>query len=312
MTLAKKLLTNLWLALCFSLYADVEDHLRKVPDKSQMRTIAHIDCIYMINLDQRPEKWDQSIRQLAPYGIVPCRFPAVNGWELSLEEINDIGVLFSPQMEGNFLGTCYPFHQNFEPSHEVIQYYGQTYFCHCMSRGAIGIALSHISVLQDAFDSGYETIWVMEDDIDVKQSPHLLSEMIDRLDQLIGKDGWDVLFTDRDIRNIYGDYIPNFYAGRRPDMAASLGENSYSLREQISPDFLKIGSRSGAHSMVLRKSGIKKLLDFFKSHQIFFPYDMEYILPFGIRLFSLMNDIVSNLPGASSDNGGPNYLKGMQ
>ncbi|MFI5334690.1 MAG: hypothetical protein ACHQT8_05960 [Chlamydiales bacterium] len=31
--------------------------------------------------------------------------------------------------------------------------------------------LSHLSILQDAFDSGYETIWVMEDDIEVVRNP---------------------------------------------------------------------------------------------------------------------------------------------
>lgn len=29
--------------------------------------------------------------------------------------------------------------------------------------------LSHLSVLKDALDSGYETIWVMEDDIHIIQ-----------------------------------------------------------------------------------------------------------------------------------------------
>jgi hypothetical protein len=36
---------------------------------------------------------------------------------------------------------------------------------------------------------------------------------------------------------------------------------------------------------------------------------MEYILPTGIKLFAVTEDVVSNLPKALSDNGGPNYLK---
>lgn len=290
------------------IHADVEDHLKKVGDKSQMKTMKNIDCIYLINLDQRPEKWHKSIHQLSAFGIFPCRFSAVNGWELSPEEINDVGLLYSPEMRGGFMGTCYPPDGNFEPSHEIIQYYGKTYFCHCMSRGAIGIALSHLSVLQDAYDSNYETIWVMEDDVEIIKDPHCLSSLIEKLDILVGKENWDVLFTDKDIRNNNGQYVPTYWAGRRPDVLFPSVENNYSLREEISPEFMKIGARSGAHSMILRRSGIKKILQFCKAHQIFFPYDMEYILPPGIHLFSVLSDVVSNLPGASSDNGGPNYL----
>jgi GR25 family glycosyltransferase involved in LPS biosynthesis len=287
-----------------SLFADVEDHLRKMPGPSSCQTIEGIDFIYLINLDQRPEKWEKSISQLAPYGIRPCRFQAVNGWKLSLEEINDVGLRYCPGMRGDFLGTCYPLDKHFEPIHEYIQRYGKNYFCHCMSRGAIGIMLSHLSVLQDAFDAGHETIWVMEDDIEVRKDPRILSKLIQNLDDLVGSSNWDVLFTDRDIRDVYGNYVPNFYAGRRPDFVS---ENNYSLRQSIGSNFMQIGARSGAHSMILRKSGIEKILSFCKAHQIFFPYDMEYILPPGIRLFSVVEDVVSNLPGASSDNGGPNY-----
>jgi hypothetical protein len=60
--------------------------------------------------------------------------------------------------------------------------------------------------------------------------------------------------------------------------------------------------------MILRRSGIKKLLQFFKAHQIFLPYDMDYILPPGIKLFTVLEDVVSNFPKADSDNGAPNYM----
>src|SRR5579862_1302134 len=184
------------------LMADLEDHLKKV-DRSmrneQMSSMRNIDCIYMINLDQRPEKWKLSIDQLAPYGIEPLRFSAVNGWELSLEAINDVGLPYSIEMEGNFMATSYHLDGNFEPSHELILNYGQTYYCHCMARGTIGIALSHISILQDAYDQGYETIWLMEDDIYVLRDPRILPDLINKLDVLVGKDQWDVLFTDRDM-----------------------------------------------------------------------------------------------------------------
>lgn len=291
------------------LEAGVMDHLKRPEEKTGVKSIRNVDMIYMINLDERPEKWKRSIDQLTPYGIYPCRFSAVNGWKLSLETLDDIGLKFAPGMQGGFLGTCYHPHRNFEQDHETIQSHGQTYFCHCLSRGAIGCTLSHLSVLKDAWDSGYETIWVLEDDIDVRRDPRLLSDLIEELDGLVGARNWDVLFTDRDIKDGNGNYVPNYWAGIRPDFYNVPGANDYAARVGVSHNFWKIGARSGSHSMVIRRSGIAKLLQFFVSHQIFFPYDMEYILPLGINLYCVTQDVVSNIPGGISDNGGPNYLK---
>ena len=266
-----------------------------------------IDFIYMINLDQRPEKFGVSLDQLAPFQIYPYRFSAVNGWELSLETLSDVGLKYSVEMEGGFLGTCYPMDSHFEPSHEVIQNYGQSYFCHCMARGTVGICLSHISVLQDAYDSGYETIWVMEDDIEVLRDPRGLPNVIEQLDALVGRENWDVLFTDRDMRDANGMYTTTYWAGKRPDFLG-FSTNDFAKKTWISPDFYEIGARSGATSMIIRRSGIQKLLKYFKAHQIFFPYDMDYIFPRGIKLYTVVEDIISNLPKAASDNGAPNYL----
>lgn len=299
-------LFSLWTNL---LSADLEDHLKEASNKYYpIHNMRNIDFIYLINLDQRPEKLKLSMNQFAPYGIYPYRFSAVNGWQLSLETINDVGLKFTPEMEGGFMATSYHLNGNFEPSHETIRNLGQTYFCHCMSRGAIGIALSHISILQDAYDSEYKTIWVMEDDVEVIQNPNILSELIDKLDLLVGKDHWDILFTDKDIRDANGNHKACYWAAKRPDFMVFSQINNYSGRTKINDDFWKIGARWGAHSMIIRRSGIKKLLQFFKAHQIFLPYDMDYILPPGINLYTVAEDVVSNFPNSASDNGGPAYL----
>ena len=289
----------------FSLHGELEDHLKKIPCKCPSHAMPGVDFIYMINLDQRPEKWKMSLDQLTPYGIFPFRFSAVNGWELSLETINAVGLMFTPEMEGGFMATSYPWDGNFEPSHEIICNFGQTYFCHCLARGTIGIALSHISILQDAYDSGYETVWIMEDDIEVKKDPRILSELIDKLDALVGKNQWDILFTDRDMHKPNGSYNPCYWPAKRPDFVSS---NDFYLRKVVSEDFWQIGARYGAHSMIVRRSGMRKLLRFFHAHQIFLPYDLEFILPKGIKLYAVLEDVVTNLPKAISDNGGPNYL----
>lgn len=299
-----------WLLFVFmtTAYGDIEDHFKKVLNKTDGHSIRNIDFIYMINLDQRPEKFAQSSEQLMRFGIFPFRFSAVNGWELSLEAINDVGVKYSFGMEGGFMATSYHLHDDGKPSHENIQNYGQTYFVHCLPRGAIGCALSHLSILQDAYDSGYETIWVMEDDIEVMRDPNTISELIDRLDMVVGKGNWDILFTDRDFRNANGFYAPAYSAAKRPDYAHAQFKKDFSRKEQISPEFISIAARYGTHSMIIRRSGMQKLLQFFKAHQIYLPYDMDMVYPPGIKFYALMEDLVANLPRGISDVGGPFYL----
>lgn len=291
----------------FSVHCLLEDHFKKIeitnPEHHAMRAI---DCIYMINLDKRPEKWQKSLAQLLPYEIFPYRFSAVNGWEeLSVEDINDVGVKFSFEMEGGFMATSY---LTLQPSHEIIENIGQTYFVHCIARGTIGCFLSHLSVLQDAYDRGFETIWIMEDDIEVIRNPHELSDKIETLDAEIGKGRWDILFTDKDMKRADGAYIPCWSACRRPDVTQGMAVNDFAIRERVG-SFYRIGSRYGTHSMIIRRSGMKKLLNFFKAHHIYFPYDMDMIFPYGIRFYTVAEDIVSNLPQAPSDNGGPFYTE---
>ena len=300
-------LTFFLLPLAF-VFADIDDHFKKIERKTDGHSIRNIDFIYLINLDQRPEKFQMSLNQLKPYGIEPFRFPAVNGWELSLEAINDIGVIFSPGMDGDFMGTSYHTGGDGSPSHENIEVPGQAYFIHTFSRGGAGCALSHLSVLQDAFDSGYETIWVMEDDIEVLRDPTILPHLIDKLDAIVGTKGWDVLFTDRDFRNSNGWHVPGYGATRRLGLDRRQFAEDFSFKVDVSSDFRKIANRYGTHSMIIRRSGMKKILQFFKAHQIFAPYDMDLIYVPGINLFTVSDDVVGNLPHAISDLGVPHYL----
>ena len=294
------------LLFCSSLSAKLEDHFKPALNKSDLHKMKNIDFIYMINLDARPEKYQSCLDQLLPYGIQPYRFSAVNGWELTLDAINDLALKYEPWMDGRMWGTSYLPENNGEPSHEPIHVIGKKYFCHCMSRGAIGIVLSHLSILQDAWNSGYQTIWVMEDDIQLIQDPHLLSKFIKKLDEEVGASKWDILFTDRDTKNQAGEYVPCLGYAPRPNFAPK-NTARFSERKNVGP-FIKTGARYGAYSMIVRRSGMKKILDFFKKYQIFLPYDMDFYLPNDIRIYAVRNDVVSTQPTALSDNGGPNYL----
>ncbi len=63
----------------------------------------------------------------------------------------------------------------------------------------------------------------------------------------------------------------------------------------------------GAYSMILKRSGIKKILDFYECYGIFLPYDMTYYLPEDIKIISTREDIVSSHPKSLSDNLFPHY-----
>jgi len=48
--------------------------------------------------------------------------------------------------------------------------------------------------------------------------------------------------------------------------------------------------------MIVRRSGMKKLLDYFKEHKLFLPYNMDFAMPNIINLFSVIDDVISTKP----------------
>jgi len=41
-----------------------------------------VEALYVINLDERPEKWSRMEDILSSQGLTPIRFPAIKGWHL--------------------------------------------------------------------------------------------------------------------------------------------------------------------------------------------------------------------------------------
>jgi GR25 family glycosyltransferase involved in LPS biosynthesis len=291
-----------------SLFGSLEDHFKPCHHKNSKHQVKGVDFIYMINLDQRPEKYALSAAELIPYGITPYRFSAVNGWELSAEALNSMGITYRSWMPKDIWGTAYLPENEGKPHHEIMNVPGRNYYSHCLSRGAIGIVLSHLSILQDALDSGYDTIWVMEDDVKVIKDPHRMTAYIKELDAVVGKRNWDVLFTDPDTKRRDGSYVPCLGYARRPNFEPKNPER-FVERVNIDKNFRKVGARYGAYSMIVRRSGMKKIMNFIKRYGIFLPYDMEFYLLNDINLYTMRFDVVSTMPDALSDNGRDNYNK---
>lgn len=293
----------------FSCHGEFSSHLKKIEAKTtSISQIRNIDFIYLINLDQRPEKKEDCLSQLAPYKIIPHRFSAICGWDLSAEALQELGVKFTSNMESSewVLDAGNDLKSEFLNNSSI----GKTVFSSSMTLGAIGCSLSHLSILEDAYQSGYETIWILEDDISIKKNPHLLSDYIDKLDLLIGKDGWDVLYTDTDVRDPYFETLSpplirvendfnstsylkgDFSFFWRPDIDVS-DHSRFRKRTSLNEDFIAIGSRSRTHSMVIRRSGMKKILDYEKKHHFFLPYDHEIATVPGIKLINLKQDLIT-------------------
>ena len=276
--------------LDFPYAKSIEKNLNKI--KSDASTVKNIDCIYLINLDRRPEKLHRTLKQFAPYGIRPNRLPAIYGWTLPDDVFEDVGLKIQPGML--WKGSIIMRQSSSTPMKEPR--YGMAAFYPRMTHGAVGTALSHLSVLQNAYDAGYQTIWVLEDDVSVKSDPRNLSNYIEKLDALVGSDGWDILYTD-DVT-----YFEPFTPGTvwRPDMAGIDYDPLYE-RTDRGEDFFKIGGRCQAHSMIMRRSAVQKILEFEKSRGIYLPYDVEIAFVPNMRFFNLKHNVVIGGTLANSD-----------
>jgi GR25 family glycosyltransferase involved in LPS biosynthesis len=269
--------------------------------------IEGIDFIYLINLDKRVEKWEASSSQLSFFHILPHRFSAIYGWELPPALLNETGLKFQEGMRES--EWAIHFLPSGEASYDFLRdaCYGKRFFSRWMTRGAIGCALSHLSILQHAYDAGYETILVLEDDIRVAQDPRDLGPLIKQLDNCLGSGNWDVLYTDLDTNDAPLYSAPNDFESDlkgklwwmwRPDMP-SLDLSPFAKRSILNEHFLKIGSRMRTHSMVIRKSGMKKILDYGKEKGLFLPYDHEISLVPGIELYSLRYPLITHAESVS-------------
>lgn len=285
----------------------IDPFLRPIHNKQDHHTMDEIDFIYMINLDERPEKFARATTELHFYGIYPYRFSAVNGWKIPISTINEMGIQFSSNyISKPMMGSCYvQAHNTIYRSNEFIQPNGKTYYPLGMGHGAIGIILSHLSILKDAYDSGYETIWVMEDDVEALSDPREISTLIKKLDRLTTS--WDILFTDTDTKDEKGNHVPCRALAARPNLNEK--PLSYFLQQfyLVNEDFSHIGMRYGAYSMIIRRSGIEKILKFYQQHRVFLPYDIDFWISGEMNMYCTNKDLVSHRANSLSDNSFPNF-----
>jgi GR25 family glycosyltransferase involved in LPS biosynthesis len=284
--------------------SSLKQYFKPCANKTACVSVPGIDYVYLINLDRRPDRLERSLNQLLKYGIIPYRFSAVDAQALPASTINAIGLQFQKRMKTGYWVTH--FSQNGKPEYDFLrkQCYGNTYFSRWMKRGAIGCTLSHLSVLQDAYDSGYKTIWVLEDDISVKESPTLLSSYIQELDALVGPSNWDIFFTDKTGILALPSSQPmqekDFWYLFRPDLPRPDLE-TLNEKKALGSHFIKTNVRIRTHSMVIRRSGMKKILVFENLHHIFLPYDNELAYVPSLMQYNLTYNLITYFEENDSD-----------
>jgi GR25 family glycosyltransferase involved in LPS biosynthesis len=235
----------------------IYDYLVPIEIRHPSSGMPIVDCIYLINLDERPDRLARISTDLERHQLFANRVSAVNGWKLSDE---DLKLLSKP--------------------------YGIK-----MGRGHYGCLLSHLSALVHAQENNFEVIWVLEDDAEFLQDPSCLPALIKELNRVDPK--WDLLFTDRDFRDANGKYVKAMATNARPDQP--IHPLSYYLRkERVSPHLIKIHNRYATHSMIISKRGIQKLVDYFTHVYIWQPIDIDMHYIPGFREYTTKEDIVSN------------------
>ncbi len=119
-----------------------------------------IDYIYVINLEERPEKWDKISEEFGKYDLILNRVSAINGWKIPEEKRQEL--------------VRYPIRP--------------------LRGGEIGCFLSHLSVYQDAAKKEVKAVWICEDDIQFEKSPKNIPFLVKQLTKI--DPDWDILYTD--------------------------------------------------------------------------------------------------------------------
>jgi GR25 family glycosyltransferase involved in LPS biosynthesis len=150
-----------------------------------------------------------------------------------------------------------------------------------LNGGMIGCLLSHVSIYKDAYERGFNTVWICEDDIKFTDDVKKLSGFVDELNSI--DPDWDILYTD------YTQHGTGMQA-HRP------GQSPYRVLSQIvnqSKTLVRMHGRHQTHSMIFSKKGIKKVLDYFTHIHLWTPIDIDIHYVPNIREYSVRKDIAT-------------------
>lgn len=263
---------NLILLAFIASQTAIVNYLRPIDISESQSGIKSVDCIYLINLDERPEKLGRVKPFIESYNLSINRVSGINGWKLT------------PEARAEMAGT---YENGLPPGH-------------------IGCILSHVSILQDAYARGFDIIWVLEDDAEFLEDPHQLTAMLEELTTIDPE--WDIFYTDVDFRKENGGYLRYLANAPRPTQAVPHLMH-FLKRQPITDNIMSVRGRYGTHSLLISSRGIKKMLDYFTHVYLWTSIDVDIHYIPGIRQYSTTKDIVSNFRKTISDTSGNSNLR---
>ena len=206
-----------------------------------------IDCIYMLNLKERSDRWEEMTSRVKKHSLYINRVEAINGWLLSQECRNQLPI----------------------DSRRSLR------------QGEIGCLLSHMSIWKDALDRGFDRIWILEDDILFNSPPIDLLAILQELDSL--DPSWDILYTDT------------------PSSFCVFPEHDHLVSDlkamkkitNVSRNLIQIQGRWGTHSMIISRSGLEKLFQYFFENPIFGAVDYQMNFLMSLKKYACSRNIVS-------------------
>lgn len=222
-----------------------------------------IDRLYVINLARRKDRLEKVKEVFLPYKIVWNRVEAVDGKNIS---DHDMQLLL-----------------NYKKAR--------------IRKAEIGCLLSHLSILWYSYQNKYSIIWIVEDDVEIKEDLKKVAQHLLALEKLDPE--WDIFYTDPDIEDEKDEKFKNTVRRAREDQG--LYPRRFFFRKKIEEQFWKINRRWGTHSLVISKRGIEKILRYYEEHRIWTAIDIDMHFIPKLNQYTPLYPLVTNREGSDSD-----------
>lgn len=177
--------------------------------------MAGIDFIYVVTA-KICHRFNDLKRSFAKYGLNPYRFTAFESKDISFNSMLRTCLHGSRRYSGIEANRLIVRGGEFVLDKGKMSSSKEGYVHRGMSLKSLSRSLSHISIIKDALDSGYETIWIMDSATELRRNPNDLSIYVAKANEAIP--GWTSLYTDYSERDQADQLKPLRKFFFRPDV----------------------------------------------------------------------------------------------
>lgn len=171
-----------------------------------------------------------------------------------------------------------------EIAHEQIKAIQKPYKTN-LNKGRVGCLLSHLSILKDAENRNFDRVLILEDDVNFISDMKELSSYLEKIAVLDPE--WDILFLDE------WTLAKNLSSRPPEDRPHSKMSQIIKKPKETLSDFVRTYYRHNAHAMVVSKSGIRKINEYFSRTPVYFAYDLEFNHIHAIKMYETNKEFVS-------------------